>query len=60
MSSTSNYQLIINNALEIYKKPTKNDLLEHPPAAQLQSGKFPGAIFAFLLQQIKEPRSVRK
>lgn len=54
VSSASNYQLIINNALEIYKSRTKNDLLEHPLAAQLQSCDSPGAILSVLQQQIKE------
>jgi hypothetical protein len=54
VSSTSNYQFIINNALEIYKSRTKNDLLEHPLAAQLQSCDSPGAILFVLQQQIKE------
>lgn len=52
--STSNYQLVIDNALEIYKRRTKNDLLEHPLAAQLQSCDSPGAILSVLQQQIKE------
>ena len=34
-SSSFNFQLIINNALDVYRKPTKNDLLVHPLAAKL-------------------------
>ena len=33
-ASSSNFQLIINNALKAYEKRTKNDLLAHPLAAQ--------------------------
>ena len=53
-SSSSNFQLIINNALDIYKKRTKNDLLAHPLAAQLQSCDSPSAILAILHQQVQE------
>ena len=52
-ASSSNFQLIINNALEAYKKRTKNDLLAHPLAAQLQTCDSPGAILAILQQQVQ-------
>jgi hypothetical protein len=52
--SSSNFQLIINNALEIYKKRTKNDLITHPLATQLQSCNSPNAILAILQQQFQE------
>ena len=51
---SSNFQLIINNALEKYKKRTKNDLMTHPLAAQLQSCDSPDAILAVLQQQVQE------
>jgi hypothetical protein len=51
-SSSSNFQLIINNALDKYKKRTKNDLLAHPLAAQLQSCDSPSAILEVLQQQV--------
>ena len=51
-ASSSNFQLIINNALDKYKKRTKNDLLAHPLAAQLQSCDSPNAILAVLQQQV--------
>jgi hypothetical protein len=35
-SSSSNFQLIINNALDQYKKRTKDDLVAHPLTAQLR------------------------
>jgi hypothetical protein len=50
-SSASNLQLIINDALKTYKKRTKNDLREHPLAAQLQTCDSPSAILAVLQQQ---------
>jgi hypothetical protein len=50
-SSSSNFQLIINNALNTYKKRTKNDLRAHPLAAQLQSCESPSAILAVLQEQ---------
>ena len=48
-----NFQLIINNTLDKYKKRTKNDLLAHPLAAQLQSCDSPAAILAILHQQVQ-------
>ena len=50
-SPSSNFQLIINNALDTYKKRTKNDLRAHPLAAELQSCESPTAILAVLQQQ---------
>ena len=52
-SSSTNFQLIINNALNKYKKRTKKDLITHPLAAQLQSCSSPGEISAILQQQIQ-------
>ena len=52
-SSSPNFQLIINNALDKYKKRTKHDLLAHPLAAQLQSCDSPSAILAILQQQVQ-------
>jgi hypothetical protein len=52
-SSSSNFQLIINNALDLYKKRTKNDLVSHPLAAQLQFSKSPSQILAVLQQQVQ-------
>ena len=53
VSSLSNFQLIINNALDKYKKRTKNDLLAHPLVAQLQSCNLPDDILAVLQQQVQ-------
>jgi hypothetical protein len=52
-ASSPNFQLIINNALDKYKKRTKNDLLTHPLAAQLQSCNSPSTILAVLQQQVQ-------
>jgi hypothetical protein len=51
-TSSSNFQLIINNALEAYKKRTKNDLLAHPLAHQLQACDSPATILAIFQQQV--------
>ena len=52
-SSSSNFQLILDNALKVYQKRTKNDLLLHPLAAQLQTCDSPTDILAVLQQQIQ-------
>ena len=52
-SSSSNFQLIFNNALEAYEKRTKKHLLDHPLAPQLQACDFPEEILAILHQQIE-------
>ena len=51
--SSSNFQLIINNALDKHKKRTKHDLLAHPLAVQLQSCNSPSDILAVLQQQVQ-------
>ena len=57
---SSNIQLIFNNALKAYEKRTKNDLLSHPLAAQLQACDSPTAILALLHQQVQELNQSRK
>ena len=52
----SNFQLIINNALDGYKKRTKKDLLAHPLVTELQSCNTPSAILSVLQQQVQESR----
>ena len=52
-SSSSNFQLIINNALQAYEKRTKKNLLDHPLASQLQACDSPEDILAVLRQQIQ-------
>jgi len=53
-SSSSNFQQIFNNALKAYEKRTKNDLLAHPLAAQLQACHSPDAILSVLQKQVEE------
>ncbi|KAI9436473.1 hypothetical protein H4582DRAFT_434089 [Lactarius indigo] len=53
-SSPSNFQSIFNAALKAYKKKTKNDLLAHPLAAQLQACNSPVDILAILQDKVKE------
>jgi hypothetical protein len=52
-SSSSNLQLIFNNALQLYEKRTKINLLAHPLAAQLQSCDTPGTIITLLREQVQ-------
>jgi hypothetical protein len=52
-SSSSNFHLIINNALKAYEKRTKKDLLAHPLAAQLQACDSLGAVLTVLQQQVQ-------
>jgi hypothetical protein len=51
-ASSSNFQLIISNALDTYRKRTKKDLLTHPLAARLQACDTPAAILTILREQI--------
>jgi hypothetical protein len=53
-SSSSKFQIIINNALDIYRERTKQDLLTHPLAARLQACDTPAAILTILRDQIHE------
>jgi hypothetical protein len=53
-SSSSNFQPIFNNALKVYERRTKKDLLAHPLAAQLQACDTPSSILAVLQQQVQE------
>ena len=52
-SSASNFQLIFNNALETYKKRTKNDLLAHPLVIQLQTCTSSSAVLTLIHQQVQ-------
>jgi hypothetical protein len=53
-ASSSNFQVVFNNALRIYEKHTKKDLLSHPLAAQLQACNSPSEILDVLHQQVQE------
>ena len=52
-TSSSKFQLIINNALKAYEKRTKEDLVTHPLAAQLQTCRTPAAILPILQEQVQ-------
>jgi hypothetical protein len=52
-ASSSNFQILINNSLKLYHKRTKNDILLHPLAAQLQTCDTPSDILAVLQQQVQ-------
>jgi hypothetical protein len=52
-SSSPNFQLIFNDALEAYKKRTKNDLLAHPLVVQLQNCTSSSAVLALIHQQVQ-------
>ncbi|KAI0300204.1 hypothetical protein BC826DRAFT_1183634 [Russula brevipes] len=59
-TSISNFQLVFNAALERYENKTKNKLLTHPLAVQLQSCDSPTAITSILqglVQQFDQNRS---
>lgn len=55
--TSSNFQLIFNNALKTYNKRTGNDLLNHPLTSQLQGCDTPSAILAVLQQQVDQSRN---
>ena len=52
-NQVSNFHLIINNALDEYKKRTKKDLRVHPLATELQSCSTPSAILSILHRQVQ-------
>ena len=52
-SSSYNFQPIFNNALKVYEKRTKKDLLAHPLAAELQNCNSPTKILAVLHRQVQ-------
>ena len=52
-ASSSKFQLIINDAMKAYEKRTKEDLLAHPLAFQLQGCNSPADILAILQLQIQ-------
>ena len=54
VTSSSNFQLIFDNALKAYRKRTKKDLLSHPLATQLQECDSPSSIRAVLRRQVQE------
>jgi hypothetical protein len=57
LTASSHFQRNFNDALKAYKKLTKNDLLTHPLAAQLETCDSPSAIRLVLQEQILLNRS---
>jgi hypothetical protein len=53
-SFSSNFQSVLNAALESYEKKTKCKLLTHPLVAQLQSCESPIAILSILQELIRQ------
>ena len=51
-ASSSKFQLVVNDALKVYNKRAKNDLLLHPLAIELQNRGSPSDILAVLQQQV--------
>jgi hypothetical protein len=51
--SSSNFQQIFNNALKVYEKRTKKDLLAHPLATELQNCDSPTEILTVLHRQVQ-------
>ena len=54
-ASSSKFQLIINDALKVYNRRTKNDLLLHPLAIEIQNCDSPSDILSVLQQQVQGP-----
>jgi hypothetical protein len=52
-SSSPNFQLIFNNALDAYKKRTKKDILAHPLIVQLQDCNSSSAVLTLIHQQVE-------
>ncbi|KAH9029588.1 hypothetical protein EDB85DRAFT_2290792 [Lactarius pseudohatsudake] len=53
-AASSRFQHIFNAALKSYQKQTKNDIIAHPLASQLQSCDSTSAILAVLQHQVQE------
>ncbi|KAF8501749.1 hypothetical protein F5888DRAFT_1875370 [Russula emetica] len=51
-ATSSNFQVIINDALDTYRKRTMKDLLTHPLAVRLQACDTSAAILSILREQI--------
>ncbi|KAI0266326.1 hypothetical protein BGY98DRAFT_479875 [Russula aff. rugulosa BPL654] len=51
--SSPNFELVFNNALDTYKKRTKNDLLTHPLVLQLENCTSSSAVLALIHQQLQ-------
>ena len=53
-SKSSKFQLIFDNALKVYKKRTKNNLLTHPLAGRLEACSSASSILSVLQEQVQE------
>jgi hypothetical protein len=53
-SSSSNFQSIFNASLRAYDNKTKNKLLDHPLATQLQSCDSPNAVLSVLQDLVQQ------
>ncbi|KAF8476607.1 hypothetical protein DFH94DRAFT_683570 [Russula ochroleuca] len=53
-SSSSNFQSVLNAALDAYEKRTKSKLLTHPLAARFQSCDSPTAVLSILQDLIQQ------
>ena len=53
-SSSSPFQAIFQAAIKSYQKQTKNDLLDHPLASQLQDCESTNAVIDILQEQVRE------
>jgi len=51
-TSTSNYQVIFDNALEAYRKKTNKDLRSHQLLPKLQTCNSPDAVLTLLREQM--------
>ncbi|SRR6266702_1976114 len=54
MSTSSNFNVIIEKALKAYQKTTKQDLTVHPLASQLRACDSPAAILTILQGQVDQ------
>jgi hypothetical protein len=52
-ASPSNFQIVLDNALNAYKERTKKDLISHPLASQLEKCSSPAEILTILHQQLQ-------
>lgn len=55
-NQVSNFEVIINNALDKYKKRTKKNVLEHPLITELEACNTPSAILSLLQQRVQSQR----
>src|SRR5713101_8792961 len=53
-STSSNFRPIFNNALKVYKKRTRKDILTHPLADRLESCDSASSILTVLQEQVQE------